>query len=75
LQEWGVPVLDNLTTRTGVHIHRWYYGDAPAEKPTFNENAAIIRWMMEKAAPYRISKKHLNSVPVISDIFGNTEVI
>jgi uncharacterized protein (TIGR00661 family) len=49
LQEWGVPVLDNLTTRTGVHIHRWYYGDAPAEKPTFNENAAIIRWMMEKA--------------------------
>lgn len=61
LQEWNVPVLDNLTTRTGVCIHRWYFNDAPVEKPIFNENAQIIRWMMDKArisaAPALASKE------------------
>jgi uncharacterized protein (TIGR00661 family) len=54
LQEWNVPVLDNLTTRTGVSIHRWYFNDAPVEKPVFNENAQIIRWMMDKAGDCKI---------------------
>jgi hypothetical protein len=61
LQEWNVPVLDNLTTRTGVSIHRWYFNDAPVEKPVFNENAQIVRWMMDKArvsaAPAPASKE------------------
>ena len=48
LSEWEIPVLEQLNTRTGVSIHRWYYQDEPQYNMAFQSNESIVDWVMEK---------------------------
>jgi uncharacterized protein (TIGR00661 family) len=49
LSEWDIPVLEQLNTRTGVSIHRWYYQDEPQYNMAFQSNESIVDWVMEKS--------------------------
>ena len=75
LQEWNVPTLENLTTRTGVSIHRWYHNDATNEKPVFNENAEIIRWMMDKANAFKINESTESIFNPLGEILGKSKTV
>lgn len=70
LKEWNVPVLENLNTRTGVAIHRWYYQEYEKFDLQFQSNEDIIKWLFEN-----VKQSKLSSGPIEkrSGEFGGTE--